>query len=221
MGQGLAKATEQVRARVRTGATLRPCAGSSCHLPGPGQSVQSKEPYTGSCDPNLGRFTLLQVEPGLNSLSRVSKGPLPGTGLRWRPSTLPTTSEAECATWCLQREGRRPGPGRRTGWACRAGGRCSQQGPEERQAQWEQEPWPLGPRTLQGGRRPVAETPGAALPDDPAENLVCHRPLMLHVGVGAPGGTAFAGQHHHSRFCTERRDEKTWEPAGCYPCGQS
>lgn len=55
MGQGLAKATEQVRARVRAGATLRPCPGSSGHLPGPGQSVQGKETYTGSCEPQTGK----------------------------------------------------------------------------------------------------------------------------------------------------------------------
>lgn len=199
MGQGLAKATGQVRARVRTGATLRPCPGFSCHLPGPGQSVQGKEPYTGSCDPNLGKA---------HSPPRGTRAQFSEPCEQRAPARNRSPVEAQHPPYHLRggmshpvspKRGRQDrGRGRRTAWACRAGGRCSQQGPEEAQAQWEQEPWSLGPRTLQCGRRPVAETPGAALPDDPVENLVSHRPLMLHVGVGAPGGTAFADQHHHS-----------------------
>lgn len=192
MGQGLAKATEQVRARVRTGATLRPGPGSSCHLPGPGQSVQGKDPYTGSCDPNLGE---VHSPPG-GTRAQVSE-----PCEQRAPAGNRSKVEAQHPPYHL-RGGMShpvsPKRGRRTGWACRARGRCSQQGPEEAQAQWEQEPWSLGPRTLRWGRRPVAETLGAALPDDPVENLVSHQPLMLHVGVGAPGGAAFADPHHHA-----------------------
>lgn len=76
-------------------------------------------------------------------------------------------------------------------------GRSSQQGPEEAEAQWEHQHQWQGPGIPRGGGRRVAETPGAALPDDLPEHPAGRRPLIDHVGVRAPGGAALAEQNIH------------------------
>lgn len=121
------------------------------------------------------------------------RGPLPGTGKVVRckvdtPTTsgwsVPPSDSVQRGRWAGGRSGRErgaAGPGRR-----------SQLGPEEPQG--EQEPRARGPGTPRRGWCPVAQTSGTALPGELVDHVGTRKPLVLHVGVGAPGGAAFADQ---------------------------
>lgn len=220
MGQGLAKATGQVRAKVRTGATLRPCPGFPATCQALGSPCRARSLIQGAVTPIWERLTLLHVEPGLNSLSRVSKGPLPGTGLRWRHSTLPTTSEAECPTQCLQREGGRTEAGE--------GGQRGPAGPEEgAHSRAQRRPRPSGSRSPGRWAQGPSSVAGALL-----QRLREQHCLMILLKTWCPTDHScfmlVLGHLGAQRLLTNiiildsaQRDEKTWGPAGCYPCGQS
>ena len=201
---------------------LQPPSGLAQTLPAPFGALDSvfrasnlileaeSLPHTGKCP-----FSFSGM--GLHSPGCLSKGPMTAMGEAARAGRrqwhFPTTSEGGGPTQCLERDGGRAEAGG-GGYSGSGGqeGRCSQQDPEE--AHSKQEPPWKGPGTLQCGRRPVAETSRAALPDDAAKYPGSQYPVILHVGVGTPGGTALAEHSCHLCFCKTEEVAGGRQPAG-------
>lgn len=193
VGAGLARAAEQVGARIWAGATLRlrpapPAPGQALgSASGQGTLYRELSPQTGT-----GLSSEQTWASVLHPLGCVDKGPLLGMGEG-------TGSRVETAAPFP--------PPQRAGRARRREGGHSQQGPEQAYAQQEQEQEPPlhGLGTPWRGGRAVAETAVAAPAGDPAGHLGLQQPVVPHVGVGAAGGAASAEHHFHAGFC--RREE--------------
>lgn len=200
----------------------QPPSGLAQILPAPFgalECVQGKQSYTGSravtpywempfflqCD--RAAFSRLSEQKAPASDGRSSQGRVEANGI------FPITSEGGGPTPCLERDGggAEAGGGGYSGSGGQEG-RCSQQDPEE--AHSKQEPPWKGPGTLQCGGRPVAETSRTALPDDAAKYPGSQYPVILHVGVGTPGGTALAEHSCHLCFCKTEEVADGRQPVG-------